>query len=272
MQRVSPMSQQVAAISLAWLMIMTPGVAAQQSPDGVPAGDEPGRSFWSAALHTVGGAVVGGWLGWMGSQVAMSDWDKSSNDELLRRRAGWVAGGAVAGVVVSRLIGGTSPPGAAIPTLEPYRGGGRSVINRAAIQTSGATNAYELISSLRPEWLRAERGVNQWSESARGSGSGVGSAARVQVTPGDPTVVVYLNTSRLGGLDALRDIPVYDLQQAEFIGPQEATSRYGTGHAHGVIRLSTELSPPEPAGAGAPEPGSGSINALSSGAWPGRRR
>lgn len=256
----SPTRRRAATFSLALGLILAQGSATAQNPDGVTAADDSGRSFWSAVVHTVGGAVVGGWLGWMGSQVSMSDWDKSSNGELMRQRAGWVAGGAVAGVVVSQLIGRTSPPGAALPTLQPYRGGRRSVITRASIQASGVTNAYELISGLRPEWLRAERGVNQWSESARGSGSGMGSAARVDITPGEPTIVVYLNTSRLGGLDALRDVPIYDLQQAEFIGPQEAVTRYGTGHAHGVIRLSTELSPPASTGAVAAEPGSGSIH------------
>lgn len=253
--RKSPSWHTGIAFALAWLLLAAPRAAAPQTPEAVPEGDGPGRSFWSALVHTVGGAVVGGWLGWMGSQVSMSDWDKSSNGELLRQRAGWVAGGAVAGVVVSQLIGRTSPPRASMPTLEPYRGGDRSVITRASIQASGATDAYDLISGLRPEWLSAERGVNRWSESARGSASGIGAATRVEITPGEPTIVVYLNTSRLGGLDTLRDIPIYDLQRVEFIGPTEAVARYGTGHAHGVIRLSTELSPPTAPGG---EAGAGS--------------
>lgn len=242
-RRVFPTSRQVVAGSLALLLVFAPSVGLSQDPASVPPEDGSGRSFWSTVVHIVGGAVVGGWLGWMGSQVSRSDWDKSTNDELLGQRAGWVAGGAVAGVVVSQLIGRTSSPGAAFPMLQPNRSD-RSIITRASIEASGVTNAYELISGLRPEWLRAERGVNQWSESARGSGSGTGSTASVEVTPGEPTIVVYFNTSRLGGLESLRGIPIFDLQLVEFIGPQEAATRYGAGHAHGVIRLSTEIAGP----------------------------
>ncbi len=213
------------------VMTAAPSALTAQQPDGEP---DRGRSLGSTVLHLVGGAVVGGWVGWMGSQVAMSDWDRSSNDELLDRRAGWVIGGAITGMIASQFIGSTSAPGAA-PGLAPTAAPNRGVITRSEIETSGVTNAYELIQSLRGEWLRAERGTNQWSESARG----VVSETEANVTPGDARIVVYLNSSRLGGLETLREISLYELQRAEFVGPAQATTRYGTGHAHGVIQLWT---------------------------------
>lgn len=220
----------ILVLTLAMLAAGAP-LGAQQAGPGLVRGP----SLASRVLHVLGGAVVGGWVGWMGSQVAMSDWDRSRNGELLGRRAGWVAGGVVAGMIASQLIGSTSAPGAA-PGLVPPRAPDRSVLTREEIALSGENNAYDLIQSLRWEWLRADRGTYQWSESARGKSV---SRTQVEVTPGEARIVVYLNSTRLGGLEALRGIHIFDLQRVEFIGPQQAATRYGTGHAHGVIQLWT---------------------------------
>ena len=127
------------------------------------------------------------------------------------------------------------------PELTPYRGNNRNVITRAEIQSSGATNAYDLVQSLRSEWLR-ERGVNRWAESDRGEAAGMRNP-RVAVEPGEPTIIAYLNANRLGGVEELRDLPIDDLQRLEWVPPQTAAVRYGSGHAHGVIQLSTEPRP-----------------------------
>lgn len=218
------------ALTVMLAMLMSAGGAVAQQPEPEPV---PHRSVLSKVLHTLGGAVVGGWVGWMGSQVALSDWDRPDGGNLMDRRVGWVVGGAVTGVIASQFIGTTTAPGA-VPVLTPGSRD-RSVITREEIALSGANNAYELIQSLRGEWLRSQRGVNQWSESARGAVDETSSS----ITPGAPRTIVYMNTTRLGGLETLREISLFELQRIEFVGPQQATTRYGTGHEHGVIQLWT---------------------------------
>ena len=52
--------------------------------------------------------------------------------------------------------------------------------------------------------------------------------------------VVYVdNIRRPGGLSALYSIPSSMIQGMEFIGPADATTRWGTGHQAGVIRVVT---------------------------------
>lgn len=197
------------------------------------------RSFLGKALHLVGAAVVGGWVGYVGSQVALSDWEKETNSSFNDERSAWVAGGMVVGILGIRLIGGTTAPGR--PVLEPHRPrGGRNVLNREEIITSGARSVFDLVSTERREWL-VTRGTNSFRESPRGSGSGTGSGATLTVAPGKATLVVYMDDIRLGGVEEMRNIMINDIMEIRFIEPREAVVRYGSGHTHGVILLKTIL-------------------------------
>lgn len=78
-------------------------------------------------------------------------------------------------------------------------------------------NLYQAIQRLRPTWLVA-RGVTM----------------RERIEP-----VVYLNGSPYGELDFLRQISVSDVREVRRINAADATTRYGTGHAGGVIAVTT---------------------------------
>ena len=152
-------------------------------------------------------------------------------------RAAWVAGGMALGILGSRLIGRTYAPGA--PSLEVQRPrSSRNVLTRAQIESSGATNVYELVHTMRKDWL-VPRGVNSFKESARGSGAGFGPAAQLSATPGKAAVVVYMDDMRLGEIERMRELLINDVMEIRFIEPQEAAYRYGSGHSHGVILLRT---------------------------------
>lgn len=77
-------------------------------------------------------------------------------------------------------------------------------------------SALEAVERLRPRWLRS-----------RGAASGAG-----QTLP-----VVYMNGSRYGELHTLRSIPVSDIEEIRFINARDATTRFGTGVAGGVIAV-----------------------------------
>lgn len=99
-------------------------------------------------------------------------------------------------------------------------GGSRNLItaedlNDPAVQS---LNALEAVDRLRPRWLRSRT-------SSRGGG---------QTRP-----VVFLNGARYGGLDALQNIQVGDVEQIRFINARDATTRFGTGVQGGVIAVET---------------------------------
>lgn len=73
-------------------------------------------------------------------------------------------------------------------------------ISRAEIYSANASNAYELISRLRPDWLRAQP-----------TGSVAGGVVRSQ------SILVYLNRQRLEDLNALKTISVGGIESAEWI-------------------------------------------------------
>lgn len=103
--------------------------------------------------------------------------------------------------------GGTAPPGG-------------DVITAAEIERISAATAYDAIQRLRPEFLRS-RGR---------SAAGVGNSQ---------TPLVYIDAIRAGGLDTLRGIAAQDVEEIRWLSAADATTRYGPGHAGGVIEITT---------------------------------
>jgi len=122
-----------------------------------------------------------------------------------------------------------------------------NLIEGPEIEASTALDAYALVQEARPLWLHS-RGV---------------------VSIRDPTagvLQVYLNGMQYGDVSRLREMMRTEIREIRFYGAAEAQQRFGTGHAGGVIEVSTgavapsggepiaaEPSPP-PAPAPAPAP------------------
>jgi GDP-D-mannose dehydratase len=96
----------------------------------------------------------------------------------------------------------------------------RNVLTYEEISRSNASTAFEAIRQLRPEYLRT-----------RGAQS-------VQ-NPSAEYAVVYVNGVRAGDLGMLHSIRATDIQEVRYMNASEATTRYGTGHAGGVIEVRT---------------------------------
>jgi hypothetical protein len=105
----------------------------------------------------------------------------------------------------------------------------RNVITLPEVQAAridnGIDNAYELLRTLRPMWLRK-----------RGSNS-------IQYE-GD--IVVYLNNARFGGPEALRQVETINITSIRYYDPGAATFKFGTGHEHGAIQISTQPAVEQP--------------------------
>ncbi len=103
---------------------------------------------------------------------------------------------------------------------------------------AGARNAFELIRALRPNWLEA-RGVQSLGspgvyQTTRGPGGDV-RRERGGPTNSAREVMVYVDGTRMGGPEMLRQILASNLQEVRYLGGTEATSRFGTDHAAGAI-------------------------------------
>lgn len=101
------------------------------------------------------------------------------------------------------------------------------------LQGASAANAYELVQTLRPQWLR-QRGHEtiRTQQIERPNGRG---RIEVATTADEPEIIVYINDSRFGTVDSLHDIPATGVGSLEFISPAKATLRWGSGHTKGVI-------------------------------------
>lgn len=100
-------------------------------------------------------------------------------------------------------------------------GGDRNVITAEEIASTRVSNAYEAVQRLRPEFLRSRGPVSIQNPDA-----------------GLP--VVYVDGVRFGDLTQLRNIAATTVQSIEFVSASDATTRWGTGHAGGVLAVKTK--------------------------------
>jgi hypothetical protein len=118
-------------------------------------------------------------------------------------RAALISWGALFTIGCSSGTGST-------PTAAP-----RGVLTSEMLRETQESDLFAAIQRLRPQWLRA-----------RG-------AARV--SGGNLTVAVFVNDVRRGEVDVLRTFRLEGVERVQFFTGSEATTRWGTGVAGGVI-------------------------------------
>ena len=99
--------------------------------------------------------------------------------------------------------------------------GNQNELTIVQIRESGAQDALEAVQRLRPLWLRTR------------SPSSVNAPN---------TVLVYLNDTRLGGIDALRGYPLEGITKLNYLTASEAANKLlgtGTTVVDGAIIIST---------------------------------
>ena len=95
---------------------------------------------------------------------------------------------------------------------------GSEPITSAAIAAARVYTAYDAVLRLQPQWLLG------YHTTGHESGSGA---------------TVYLNTLRLGTIDRLRDLPIENIREIQFLSPMQATTWLGTGRLSPVILVKT---------------------------------
>jgi hypothetical protein len=81
------------------------------------------------------------------------------------------------------------------------------------------SNLFDLVQSLRPRWVLSQ-----------GPDSFVGAQGQVQV---------HVDGNRFGNVAVLRRLSPAGVTSIRWVPPIEAGARYGIGHSHGVIIVST---------------------------------
>jgi hypothetical protein len=93
----------------------------------------------------------------------------------------------------------------------------RNVITRAEVEAEGPSSVFDLVQKIRPYWL----------------------TQRTRSLTQDTEVVVYLDGTRMGGPEALRQVSTPDVEKLEYLDARLATARLGTGHVNGAILITT---------------------------------
>ena len=118
------------------------------------------------------------------------------------------------GLVVVGCGGGGSGT-AAQPTTEARAPrGSANLITEADIRATSYQNALEIVENLRPAMMRPR--------------------------PGGGPVMLYLDDVKMMDLNGLTTVPAGRMKEIRYISAQDATTRWGTGHASGVILVTTK--------------------------------
>lgn len=120
-------------------------------------------------------------------------------------------------VAVALLSGGcaSSPSGssAVVPA-----GSSRYVVTEADLAGVGDRSVYDALLQLKPAFLRSRD---------------TQTTSHQDITP----VHVFVDGGRTEGLEVLRTIPANTVREVRFYEPQQANTRFGTGHNGGVIEV-----------------------------------
>lgn len=100
-------------------------------------------------------------------------------------------------------------------------GSNGAVISSELLRTEGGKSLHDVIRQHRPQWL-TRRGMTSINN--------------------EGGIVVYVDGNRMGGLEVLRNIAAETVESARHLSAGEATTRFGTGHAHGAIVIVTRRS------------------------------
>lgn len=141
----------------------------------------------------------------------------------------------LAATVVGVLSAGVSTSALA-QHVEGRARSSRSEISAAEIQKYGTNGSiHDLVHALRRRWLNVQQmSIRETPTVTPGGKSGA------RMTPaGDATLLVYLDRTRVGDIEALKSLPIAGAVAVRYYTPAEALRRWGSGHEHGAIEVVT---------------------------------
>ena len=125
--------------------------------------------------------------------------------------------------LIASLAAGCASSSGSAPVTDP------DLITADQIARSKATNAYDLIATLRPQMFTAHGAPTTRGEQPSTQGR--------QALP----VVVYIDNVKVGFVPELKTLGTLDVREIRYLSPRVATDRWGENHAGGVIFVTTNL-------------------------------
>ena len=98
-----------------------------------------------------------------------------------------------------------------------------NVITQSEITAQAGDNAYEVITHLRPQYLKT-----------RGR-----TTLQPPTNPASEYASVFLDNQFYGDLTSLRNISALDIREIHYLPANEAVTRYGMQYGNGVIEIRT---------------------------------
>lgn len=186
------------------------------------------------------GGLIGAGTGFLVSQVMHSDWDKSTDSEFASHRRSFAISGAAVGTVAAFLVARAPHPGAVVyaPSRGETREGSGGAIELHEIEKSSATNAYEAVAALRPQWLVVRGAVlGTFGTSNVGGEGGQDPGSVTTEVPARGRIGAFLDGMPLENLEDLRGIPIINVQRIEF--RTASVGAAGPGHIQRAIVVIT---------------------------------
>ena len=123
----------------------------------------------------------------------------------------------IAALVVAAVPGCASSTAGSGASQQSSRRGSPDRITQEELATIDVQNALQAVQRLRPSFLQNRGGASS------------------SISQGPQDVVVYVDQTKMGGPQALSQIPITDVKEIQHLSGTDATQRYGTGHGSGVI-------------------------------------
>jgi len=123
--------------------------------------------------------------------------------------------------LAASLAAGCASSGGSTSVADP------DIITTDQIARSKATNAYDLIATIRPQMFTAHGAATTRGQQPTTAGR--------QALP----VVVYIDNVKVGFVPELKTLGTLDVREIRYLSPRVATDRWGENHAGGVIYVTT---------------------------------
>ena len=123
----------------------------------------------------------------------------------------------IAALLVASIPACASSPSGTGASQQSSRRGSPDRITQEELATIDVQNALQAVQRLRPSFLQNRGGASS------------------SISQGPQDVVVYVDQTKMGGPNALAQIPITDVKEIQHLSGTDATQRYGTGHGSGVI-------------------------------------
>jgi hypothetical protein len=125
----------------------------------------------------------------------------------------------ITAVVACASTGGTAGSSSAKVKSNP------DVITTAEIDAGNYRDAYDVVQRLRPTWFTKARASASGSLSGTQVSGSAGGMSGVQPTSSSGGLVVYLDNTRMGGPEALRDLPATSISSLQYMDAATATAK-----------------------------------------------